>query len=289
MSRSRACRSKRLSPIHKVRGCIGLPETATNFADPFLAERSDGRPQLLCETLNGITPGIVAIDLDNRFGERTPILEGNGPASYPYVFDVDGESWLIPESAARCRLDAYRLAGSETDLAELMLDGVAAVDPTIVEYAGRWWLFCTDHRRGPNYALRIYWSEHPRGPWHAHANNPVKIDIAGARPGGTPFVRNGTLYRPAQDCTARYGHAIAIQRIDVLTPERFRESRVAKIDAAMLNRKGAIGVHTLSFGHDWVAVDAQFVRWSLRKPLHLALSRARVRHSGRRAAAAVPT
>jgi hypothetical protein len=97
----------------------------------------------------------------------------------------------------------------------------------------------------------------------------VKIDIAGARPAGNFFMRDGLLHRPAQDCTERYGHAITIQRIDVLTPEAFAETCVARIDASVARRKGAIGVHTLSHGHGWVALDAQFARWSLSKPLQI--------------------
>ncbi len=239
------------------------------LADPFLTAGEDGSAVLLCETQNDSRTSIVSIDLDDRFGERRPLLDGHGPASYPYVFHVDGQPWLLPEQTSRGRVEAYRLDGTQTDAASLVLEGIAAADPTIVQHEGRWWLFCTDQRRGPNYALRLYWSDSPRGPWHAHLRNPAKIDVAGARPGGTPFVRDGVLYRPAQDCTGRYGHAIAIHRVDVLTPERFEEACVARIDASMLQRKGPIGVHTLSHGHGWVAIDAQFARWSLRKPLFL--------------------
>ncbi len=239
------------------------------LADPFLTRSDDGSPRLLCETLDGTLPRIVAIDLDDRFAERQPLTLGEGPASYPYVFEVDGELWLTPEQHRRTRLDAYRLQGANTCAATLLLDGVAVVDPTIVRHDGLWWLFYTDQRSGPNYALHVCWAEHPRGPWRPHARNPVKIDIAGARPAGNFFMRDGLLHRPAQDCTERYGHAITIQRIDVLTPEAFAETCVARIDASVARRKGAIGVHTLSHGHGWVALDAQFARWSLSKPLQI--------------------
>lgn len=257
------------------------------LADPFLMRSENGRATLLCETMIGVTTGLIAIDLDDRFGERRPLLNGAGPASYPYVVDIGNESWLVPEQWPCGRLEAYRLEGTRTELASVLLDGVAAVDPTIVQHAGLWWLFCTDQRRGPNYVLHVYWAQDPRGPWHGHARNPVKIDIAGARPGGTPFVRNGVLYRPAQDCTGRYGRAVAIHRVDVLTPESFEESCVARIDASMLQRKGPAGVHTLSYGHGWVAIDAQFARWSLRKPVYL-LKAYLAQHGRARPCAKVP-
>ncbi len=243
------------------------------LADPFVTRGESGRPRLLCETMNGSIPGIVAIDIDDRFGERRPILDGVGAASYPYVFEVDHELWLTPEQHGRGSLGAYRISGLDTEPVRAILDGIAAVDPTIIRYEGRWWLFCTLADDGPNYALRIYWSEHPSGPWHPHKRNPAKVDVKGARPAGNFFLRNGVLHRPAQDCTGRYGRAIGIQRIDVLTPEDFEETCVARLDVSMIARRHAIGMHTLSHGHGWVALDAQFARWSLRKPFRLLQAR----------------
>jgi hypothetical protein len=239
------------------------------LADPFPVCSEPGRPKLLCETHRGEQTTIVAIDLDERFGARQPLLNASGRSSYPFVLEVDGEPWVIPEQHHNARIDAYHLNGKATLVASWRLGDVAPVDATIVRHDGRWWLFCTNESNGPNYALHVYWSENPHGPWHAHARNPVKIDVTGARPAGNFFVHDGALFRPAQDCSGRYGRALSIQRIDVLTPTRFEEACVGRIDAAMLQRKGAVGIHTLSHGHGWVAVDAQFVRWSARKALRV--------------------
>ena len=40
----------------------------------------------------------------------------------------------------------------------------------------------------------------------------VKTDVRSARPAGTPFVYQGELYRPAQDCSRTYGGSIVIHR-----------------------------------------------------------------------------
>lgn len=239
------------------------------LADPFPVCSEPGKPRLLCETHRGEETTIVAIDLDQRFGSREQLLNANGRSSYPFVLEVDGEPWVIPEQHHKGQIDAYHLNGKAMLVASWRLDEVAAVDATIVQHDGRWWLFCTNEAEGPNYALHVYWSAHPQGPWHAHARNPVKIDVTGARPAGNFFVHEGALYRPAQDCSGRYGRALSIQRIDLLTPHEFEETCVARIDPSVLQRKGAVGVHTLSHGHGWIAVDAQFVRWSLRKALRV--------------------
>lgn len=239
------------------------------LADPFVARAENGGTRVLCETMDGSWPSIVEIDLNDRFGARRPVLPHPGPASYPYVFDVDGEQWLVPEQHRRRSIHAYRLNGLCEPLEAPIHTGIAAVDPTVVEHDGRWWLFCADEDDGPNYALRIFWAKHPRGPWTPHARNPAKIDVRGARPAGNFFLRDGRLHRPAQDCSARYGGALVIHRIDVLTPQAFEETPVARIEASMLARNGAVGVHTLSHGEGWVAIDAQFTHWSLCKPLRI--------------------
>ncbi len=243
--------------------------TSEFLADPFVAGHGDGRARVLCETVDAGVPSVVAIDLDDRFGSRKPMIASEDPTSYPYVFAVDDETWLLPEQHARRSLYAYRLNGKVEAIEEPIFHGIAAVDSTIVRHDGRWWLFCGDADDAPNYALRIYWANHPSGPWTPHARNPAKIDIAGSRPAGTFFVLDGTLYRPAQDCTGRYGRAVVVQRVEVLTPDDFQETPVARIDACSVQRAGAVGVHTLSHGEGWIAIDAQFRRWSLRKPFRL--------------------
>src|SRR5439155_21984126 len=96
-----------------------------------------------------------------------------------------------------------------------LLDGVAAADPTLFRWEGRYWLAYTDVDRGPFDNLCLSYAERLQGPWHPHANNPVKVDHGSARPGGTPFLHEGRLYRPAQDCRLTYGRAVALNRIVV--------------------------------------------------------------------------
>ena len=94
------------------------------------------------------------------------------------------------------------------------------------------------------------------GPWRPHAGNPVKRDIGSSRPAGTPFVHEGRLYRPAQDCTGCYGAAIVVNRVRALDPERFAEEPVARIapDRASPFPHGA---HTLVAWGERTLVDAK--------------------------------
>jgi len=66
-------------------------------------------------------------------------------------------------------------------------------------------LFFTDADDGPLTKLRVWFADDLLGSWCPHPGNPVKPDIRSARPAGTPFVHDGALYRPAQDCSRTYG------------------------------------------------------------------------------------
>jgi hypothetical protein len=95
------------------------------------------------------------------------------------------------------------------------------------------------------------------GPWRPHALNPIAVDVRGSRPAGTPFRADGILYRPAQDGTSGYGRAVAINRVDLLTPSDFRETTVRRI-AALGGRGG--GIHTLSAVGESTLVDGKIRR-----------------------------
>jgi hypothetical protein len=167
--------------------------------------------------------------------------------SYPYLVRDDGDLYCIPELARARGVHLFRARRFPDDWEDLgsLVDGVAAVDPTVFEHDGRWWLFFTDRDVDSNAALHVWHAPALRGPWSPHASNPVKTDVRSARPAGTPFVHEGRLYRPAQDCSETYGGAIAINEVEELTTARFRERVVHRIRPEPASPYPA-GRHTLS-------------------------------------------
>ena len=57
-----------------------------------------------------------------------------------------------------------------------------------------------------------------------HPLNPIVKDIHSARPAGRIFLHNGSLIRPSQDCSVRYGYAINFNRIITLTETDYAET-----------------------------------------------------------------
>jgi hypothetical protein len=91
------------------------------------------------------------------------------------------------------------------------------------------------------------------GPWTPHRQNPIKSDVRSARPAGRIFERRGQFYRPAQDCSARYGYAVSINHILQLNPDTYQEAEVDKILPDW--GPNVVGVHTLNQAGSVTVID----------------------------------
>jgi hypothetical protein len=240
-----------------------LRESSGFFADPFVLTTM-GRQYILGERLDSETRnGFIAcveFGTNGQVLHENPIMKSSTHLSYPYVFEHDGTWYMVPENAQAERAVLYRAveAPFRWEPFVTLVDGVGSCDNTVVRHDDRWWLFCTHPSRDANLNLFLYHAADLRGPWMPHPANPVKTDIRSARPAGTPFVVNGALYRPAQNCVRSYGDAIAFNRITALDEERFSEDVVATLDCSNAGKRSA-GVHTISYSNGTVAIDSKTV------------------------------
>ena len=177
--------------------------------------------------------------------------------SYPYIFEYQGEVYCIPETFQEREISLYKAGEFPDKWAKVttLLKDIAALDSTVFQYKKRWWLTFTDQDEDIHLKLFVWYSSDLFGPWKPHAGNPVKIDIRAARPAGTPFMYNGELYRPAQDCSRIYGGRIIINRVIRLTPTEFEEEPAAVIEP-FKNSPYPDGVHTIAaVGHNITLID----------------------------------
>lgn len=231
------------------------------WADPFALVTRDG-VEVLCEGYDDARRRgfLVRVPLAEDGGVGTPrplAVPDACHRSYPYVV-VDGDRrYVVPEQYQARRVSLYELDGDALCERACLLAGIAAVDPTPFHHDGRWWLFLTDRDRDDNGELLLYHAETLAGPWRPHPLNPIVRDVRCARPAGTPFVLDGVLYRPGQDCANGYGSRIAIARVDALTPTAYRETVVAHVEPQ--GDRGRRGVHTLAVADGIVLVDGKDV------------------------------
>lgn len=215
------------------------------YADPFGGTLENGEELILCEHYS-YRHGKGVIARLTRSGIATEWLEREHHLSYPFLFPVGNQLMLLPESQENYNV-SLRNAEQPEKTEMHLLHGVPAVDSSVVEFEGKWWLFCTrEDDGGANYSLHIFCAENSDSTFEPHANNPVKTDVRSARPGGTPFVHNGKLYRPAQDCAADYGFAVVLNEITTLTTTAFAETPVRTL-RPQTGWRNHSGLHTLSY------------------------------------------
>lgn len=185
-----------------------------------------------------------------------PLGEGRH-ASFPMAVQLEGR-WLgLAETAAlrTCVLHEIDAGGHWQPLATL-LPGMAAADPALFMWEGRYWLACTDVDQGAMDNLCLYHADRPEGPWQPHANNPVKVDVTGARMAGALFWHQGQLYRPAQNCLGSYGASVVLQRVLRCSPTEFEEEPVRQLKP---DRSGPCphGLHTVNAWGRRILVDGK--------------------------------
>ncbi len=171
--------------------------------------------------------------------------------SYPFLVEHDGETFMVPESHAAGEIVLYRARRFPDDwVREAVLLRVPAADATLLRDGDRWWMFHVV--AGPDSAdrRRLYAAHAPAltGPWTPYVGGALVDDLAGARPGGTPFRgADGHWWLPVQDCSESYGGALRFLRVTSLTPDRVAVERAGeRLTGALLSATHVDGLHTLS-------------------------------------------
>lgn len=227
-------------------------------ADPFLLG-SDGGVTLLVEQLDPANNcgRIAAYQFDH--GHAVPlgtVIEEPVHLSYPCLVRSRGEVYCVPEQAESKCIVIYRAIEFPLRWERLgpLLSGVVAVDSTLFEHGGYWWLAYTDASIDRNGRLMLWYADELTGPWQPHALNPVKIDPRCSRGAGSPFVYRGALVRPSQDCSVRYGAKIIFNRVIALTPDQFSEETIGELRPDPAGPYW-YGLHTISYDGSVAIVD----------------------------------
>lgn len=262
------------------------------WADPFLLEH-EGKTYILCEEINALGgyAHIACVDIAEENPEPSVALKLPHHLSYPFVLTHEGRSYVIPEMHEARKVTLFQAHGRPPRLeaVAVLIDDVAAVDPTVVRYNGTWWMFFTDADSDHSGDLHLWFADELLGPWQRHPACPVKRDRASSRPAGTPFILDGALYRPAQDCLHTYGGAVVLNRILALDRTNFAEEPVARMEPDP-HGPCPTGLHTLSISGGLCAVDGKADRYRWIAPLStLKRSFSRLKHQAAIAGNTLPS
>lgn len=201
---------------------------------------------------------------DLAWRRRSTVMDKPFHLSYPQVFEHEGETWMVPESYQAGEIALYRASDDSLDHWErecALLGGLPGADASLVEYAGRWWMFYTLVGPGARDQRELHIAHAPglAGPWTPLAANPVRVSRDGARPAGRPFVaHDGVLTLPVQDSSTGYGGATRLLRFPLLTPERADiEAGTERLTGDLVSDSHTEGLHTLSACGEFTLIDVK--------------------------------
>ncbi len=240
-----------------------VPPLSSFVADPFLWRHGD-EWVVFAEVLPfAIGRGHIAACKwrpDTGFSSLEPVLAEDCHLSYPFLFEYEGELFLMPERQEGGELTAYSC--EEFPLRwrpqRPIMAGLRCVDATLVQHDGRWWLFYTSvHGGASEDNLYACHAPTPFGPWEPHPMNPVRSGLRGARMAGS-FIRqsDGRLIRPGQDSSANYGGAVILFEVQSLTMCHFEEREIDRIDPSQFPAPWNQRCHTWNEARGMLVFDA---------------------------------
>lgn len=244
-----------------------IPPPDRFWADPFVVVHAGEHYVFFEEMLYERGIGHLAcihLNQENGHSEPVKVLEQPYHLSYPFVFNYQGQYYMIPETAANHSVELYRCEEFPHRWAfeKKLMDGVEAYDATLQEHGGKWWMFVsmrTHASCSPNEALYLFHADSPLSTeWQAHPQNPVVSRASHARPGGRLFESEGRLYRPSQNCAGVYGRGLNINLVRQLDERVYREETVSSCLPDGGNDMN--GLHTLGVGKGVSVADAVHLR-----------------------------
>lgn len=200
---------------------------------------------------------IASFKLNNgSFVANEIVIDEEFHMSYPFLLEYEDGIYCIPETYQANQVRIYKAVDfpAKWKMEKVLIENYAGIDSTVFKFEDTWFLFSTNYNDGPHYNLNIHYAHNIFGPWHEHPKNPVKTDVRSARPAGTMFVHEGTLYRPSMDYSEKVEGRITLNRIIKLTTEEFKEEMHTMINPF----EGTIyadKVHTLSQMGSFTLVD----------------------------------
>ena len=195
----------------------------------------------------------------DKYEELGSALDEPFHMSYPFIFTVDNELYMCPETGEIREIRLYKCTEFPLrwSFHKTLIKDVSAVDTNIFFFKDRWWLLtnidsseigecCSE--------LHVFYSDaFDSDAWTPHAKNPVIFDSERARNGG--FFRDGEkLFRVFQrHGFDQYGESMGIAQIKDLGTETYREETVSTIEPRFAPK--ILGTHTFSYYNGLLAID----------------------------------
>ena len=240
-----------------------VPPADRFWADPHVLERQDRYYIFIEEFIHSEGKGHIAViemDKNGQYNAPVKVLERPYHLSYPFVFEADGDLWMIPETDTNNTIELYRCGQfpHQWEFSQTLMTNTSSADTTLHFQDGLWWMFVNleTHRNVQKLdELHLFFATDFRTTeWTPHPLNPIVSDVKQARMAGKIFTHNGRLYRPSQNCSFRYGYGFNLSEITLLDTKHYQETVVDRITPDWDPR--VVGTHTFNQAGKLTVSDA---------------------------------
>ena len=218
-------------------------------ADPFLFQK-DGHFYVFFEAYDRLKrKGVLGYRqiTENTVGSIHIFYETTSHLSYPFIYEADGDIYIVPESNMSGEL--YRLKclsfPNKWEREEVLLNR-RLVDSTFFSYEGAEYCLSTQIDDSLIFdRLDLFYKSN--GQWLPCLHNPVKRDLASVRGAGKCFEQDSVWYRPSQDCSNGYGCALCLNAIDKINSNEYMEHCIKKLQPTEIQTNTGVqyqGIHT---------------------------------------------
>jgi hypothetical protein len=207
---------------------------------------------------------LIVMDENGDYQEPEIVLERPYHLSYPFVFEHNGEHYMIPETSANRTVELYKCIEfpSKWEFQMNLMENARVADATVCYYKNKWWMFANvaenDGASTWDELFLFYSDDLFSNDWQSHPLNPIVSDCKTSRPAGKLFFENDVLHRVSQNSSVRYGYGFNI--LEVTSLDEFNYSEVVVSSVKPNWDKDIIATHTFNRVNSLHIIDALYKR-----------------------------
>ncbi len=209
------------------------------FADPFVVTKNNRTVCFVEDYMYRENKGcIAAIEIvdSKNYKILGPVVMESFHMSFPYVFNHEGELYMVPETSESNSIRLYKCIDYPMMWEyqhDIMID-VDAADTMLFSHNNKYWMFSNisiDSDGDHSSKLMAYYRESMlSGDWVAHENNPIVYNCSIGRNAGILNHKSNDVIRCRQKYGFNhYGAALTLARITDLSPSSFHEEEISEI------------------------------------------------------------
>lgn len=232
-------------------------------ADPFVLEYED-KTYIFAELYDYVKcKGCLGYcELDQNTPMWVPIIEEEYHLSYPYIFEVENEIFIMPESSANKDVTIYRAVSfpKQWEKVKTVRNDVKYGDTTPFEWNNYRYALTYD-TKDENYQLLLLDLDKQENDRRIECS-----EIECRRPAGKAFYYEGRHIRPAQNCKNGYGKGLYFYEFEINESNIYEEKVIERIlpEQVILSARLYLdGMHTYNGSEHYEVIDIKTRRFNI--------------------------